>query len=67
MIYSEDGEAVAQTAQRSCTCPIPESVQGQVGQGPAQPELGGGSQLMAGAWDWMCFKVSSSPDHSMIL
>jgi len=34
-----DGEALAQVAQRSCGCPLPGSVQGQVGQGFEQPGL----------------------------
>lgn len=32
-------KALAQTAQRSCRCPIPGSIQGHVGRGPGQPEL----------------------------
>ena len=35
----EGGEALAQVAQRSCGCPIPGSVQGQVGRGLEQPGL----------------------------
>jgi len=35
----EGGEALAQTAQRSCGCPLPGSVQGQAGQGFDQPGL----------------------------
>jgi len=31
MIYYEDGEAMEQVAQRSCVCPLPGGVQGQVG------------------------------------
>jgi len=30
---------LAEAAQRGCRCPIPEGVQGQVGQGPGQPGL----------------------------
>jgi len=33
------GEALAQVAQRSCGCPLPGSVQGQVGWGFQQPGL----------------------------
>ena len=33
------GEVLAQAAQRGCGCPIPGSVQGQVGWGPGQPGL----------------------------
>jgi len=32
-----------QDAQRSCGCPIPGGVQGQVGWGPGQPYILGGS------------------------
>ena len=35
----EGGEALAQVAQRSCGCPLPGRVQGQVGQGFGQPGL----------------------------
>ena len=35
----EGGEALAQVAQRSCGCPLPGSVQGQVGGGFEQPGL----------------------------
>ena len=35
----EGGEALAQVAQRGCGCPIPGSVQGQVGWGFEQPGL----------------------------
>jgi len=33
------GEALEQVAQRSCGCPLPVSVQGQVGWSPEQPGL----------------------------
>jgi len=33
ILYCEGGEALAQDAQRSCACPLPGSVQGQVGRG----------------------------------
>ena len=35
----EGGEAPAQVAQRSCGCPLPGRVQGQVGRGFGQPGL----------------------------
>jgi len=35
----EGGEALAQVAQRSCGCPLPGSVQGQVGRGLEHPGL----------------------------
>jgi len=34
-----DCETLAQVAQRSCGCPLPGSVQGQVGWGFVQPGL----------------------------
>ena len=39
ILYSESGEALEQVAQRSCGCPIPGSVQEQVGWGFEQPGL----------------------------
>ena len=48
-------------------CPIPAGTQGQVGWGPGQPELGGAALPMAGGWGCVGFKVSSNPNHSMIL
>jgi len=39
IVYSEDREALAQVAQRSCGFPLPGRVQGQVGQGLEQPGL----------------------------
>jgi len=33
ILYSEDGEALAQVAQRSCGFPLRGRVQGQVGRG----------------------------------
>jgi len=35
----EGGETLAQVAQRSCGCPLPGSVQGQVGWSSEQPGL----------------------------
>jgi len=37
--YKDGGEALAQVVQRSCGCPLPGSVQGQVGWGFEQPGL----------------------------
>ena len=34
ILYLEDAEALEQITQRSCGCPIPGNVQGQVGQAP---------------------------------
>ena len=42
-------------------------VQGQVGWGPGQPELLGGSPAHGAGWDWVGFEVSSNPSHFMIL
>ena len=39
MLHHEGGEALAQVAQRSCGCPLPASVQGQVGWSSEQPGL----------------------------
>jgi len=39
IFYCEGGEALAQAAQRSCGCPLPRRVQGQVGQGLEHPGL----------------------------
>jgi len=39
ILFCEGGEALEQIAQRSCCCPLPGSVQGQVGRGFAQPDL----------------------------
>jgi len=39
ILHSEGGEALAQVAQRSCGCPLPGRVQGQVGRGFEQPAL----------------------------
>jgi len=41
ILWYEGGEALAQVAQRSYGCPLPGSVQGQVGWGFEQPELVG--------------------------
>ncbi|NXH63816.1 UBP25 hydrolase, partial [Rhabdornis inornatus] len=47
ILYSQSGEALAQVAQRSCGCPIPGSVQGQVGWGFVQPK---GSRGICSMW-----------------
>jgi len=39
MFYNEGGEALAQVAQRSCGCPLPGNIQGQVEWGFAQCDL----------------------------
>jgi len=38
-IFTEGDETVEQVTQRSCGCPLPGSVQGQVGWGFKQPGL----------------------------
>ena len=40
-ILVEGDASLEQTAQRSCGCPIPGRVQGQVGWDPGQPDLAG--------------------------
>lgn len=42
------GEALEQDAQRDCGCPVPGSVQGEVGWGFEQPDLAEGVP----AYDW---------------
>ena len=42
-MFSLGGEALAQAAWRTCGCPISGGAQIQVGWGPGQPELVGGS------------------------
>jgi len=39
ILHYEGDEALAQVAQRSCGCPLPGSVQGQVAWGFEQPGL----------------------------
>lgn len=43
------GEALEYVVQRSCWCPIPASVEGQVGWGFEQPDLMGFVPAHAGA------------------
>ncbi len=40
---AEGGKALGQVAQRSCGCPIPGGVQGQVGSDLGQPNLVAGN------------------------
>jgi len=42
-LYDQGGETLEQVAQRSCGCPVPGRVQGQVGQGFEQPDLANGA------------------------
>ena len=39
----EGGKCLEQATQRRCGCPISGDIQDQVGWGPGQPELAGGS------------------------
>ena len=39
VLYQESGEVLERAAHRSCGCPVPGGVQGQVGWGPGQPGL----------------------------
>jgi len=39
ILYAEGGEALAPDAQRSCRCPMPGTIQSQVGQGSEQAGL----------------------------
>jgi len=48
VLYCEGGEALAQVAQRSCGCPLPGSVQGQVGWGFERPGLVEGAPAHGG-------------------
>ena len=48
-------------------CPIPGGAQGQVGWGPGQPELVGGSPAHGRGWGWVGFELPSNPNHSVIL
>ena len=64
----EGGETLAQVAQRSCGCPLPGSVQGQVGWSSEQPGLVEDVPAQGKeGWNRMIFKVPSNPNHSMIL
>ena len=39
ILHKEGGEALKHIVQRSCVCPIPGGVQGQVEWGSGQPDL----------------------------
>lgn len=51
----------------SILCPIPASVQGQVGWSPGQPNLVVGSLTHGRGWILVTFKIHSNPTHSMTL
>lgn len=42
-------------------------VQGQVGRGPEEFDLVGGIPTHSRGWNWMGFKVPSTPNHSVIV
>ena len=67
IVGCEGGEPLAQVAQRSCGCPIPGGVQGQVGRGLEQPGLVGGVPAQGRGWHWVAFKALSNPNPSVIL
>jgi len=46
-------------------CPTPGGTQGQVGWGPGQPELVGGSPAHGRGLGWLGFEVPSNPNHSV--
>ena len=61
-----------QAAQRSCGCPVPGGVQGQVGWGPGQSGLVldkevDGSACDRAVWSLIILEIPSNPSHSMIL
>ena len=39
----------------------------KAGSDGGQPDVVGGTQPMAGGWNWMIFKASSNLSHSVIL
>jgi len=65
IFHSEGDEALAQVAQRSCGCPVPEGIQGH-GWGPGQADLVGGNLPMAGGWNYMIVEVPSNLGHSLV-
>jgi len=66
--FFEGGETLAQVAQRSCGCPLRESVQGLVGWGFYQPGLVEDAPAHGrGSGTRWSLKVPSYPNRSMIL
>jgi len=61
------GEALAQSAWRSCRCPIPGSILGHAGWDPGQPHIAGVSLTMAGELERMGFNTPSKSNHYMYL
>lgn len=64
MSESQGTNALAQIAQRSCGCPTPGDIQGQIGWGLIWLVA---TLSMAGVWDQMIFKFPSNVSYSMIL
>ena len=56
VLYCEGGEELAQVAQRYCGCPVPGSVQGQVGWGLEQPGLLEGVPAYGRVWNQMILR-----------
>ena len=50
-----------------CECPLPGSIQGQAGWGFEQLDLEGGVPAYSNGLELDDLKVSSNPNHSMIL
>lgn len=67
IFYSGGGEALVQVVQRSCGCPIPGCVQGQVEQGPGQPDLVGGSVALNRSFETRCSSRTLHSNFSIIL
>jgi len=61
ILSGEGGEALAQAAQRSCGCPIPENAQGQVGRGWEQPAQVADVPAHCRGLHWMPFKGPFQP------
>jgi len=68
ILYCEGGEALEQVAKTGCGCPLPRSVQGQVGWSSEQPGLAEDVPARGRrGWNQMIFTVPSNPNHSLIL
>jgi len=67
IFYHEDGETLAQAAQRGGQCPIPGAIPGQAGQDSEQPGLVEDAPARYGGdWAGWALKVPSNPRHSRI-
>ena len=72
VLLKSGGDALEHIAQRSCGCPIPGGVQGQVGWGLRLPGLVlnvevGSPACGRGCWSLVNLEVPSNPSHSVIL